>query len=327
MKPTPTFKVRLILLVTVAGPLLTLLFIPNVPQGTRLWGESLNAGHAVLFGIIAAMVLWTGKASSRFVKMSLARQYFGVGLAIQGLGVLTEFIQPYFHRDCELGDMVRDGVGLTAFLCAMAAYNHLLDGDRIRLSSWVRTLLRSIAVICLAGAFSTAGIWGLAYFYRAQQFPVLASYHSFLGRKFLLTPHASLQSVDPPGDWTERRPQDCAELSFFPAEFPGVTVEEVSPDWRGHDSLTFDLFSTLPTTIPLAFRIDDHKHDYSFNDRFNLELKIAPGLNHIAVPLSAIERGPRRRHIDLSSIARILVFAVNPKDTFSLYLSPIELTP
>lgn len=325
MNPTPTFKIRLVLLIVVAFPLLALLFIPNVPQGTRLWGESLNSGHAILFGIIAAMVLWTGKASSRFTSYALPKQYLLVGVGIQILGILTEFIQPLFHRDCEAGDMIRDGVGLTAFLCTLAAYNQFLDGDKIELTRRTRNGLRTIAVLCLLGAFAPAGVWGLAYLYRGEQFPVLASYHSFLGRKFLLTPHASLRPIEPPSDWIERRPQDCAELSFFPAEFPGLTIEEVSPDWHEYDSLAFDLFSKLPAPISLALRIDDHKHDYSFNDRYNLELTVAPGLNHVVVPMTAIERGPRRRRINLSSMARILLFAVNPKDTFSLYLSPVEL--
>jgi hypothetical protein len=325
MKRSPTLAVRAVLLILVSGPLLSLLFIQSIPQGGNLWGESLNAGHAVLFGVIAAMLLWTLKASDRFIKGTLLRQYLTAGICIQVLGVSTEFIQPYFHRDCEVGDMIRDGLGIFIFLSAVAVFNHKLDGNDHKLSRKKRLVLLTATVLSLLGVFFPAGEWALAYLYRAHQFPVLVAYDSWLSRKFFVTPDAQLKPAEPPSDWVTDRPAQCALMTFFPARYSGLTVQEVEPDWRGFNSLAFDVFSVLDSTVVLNLGAYDRKHNYAASDRFVTTLAIKKGLNHIAIPLGTIKQAPKRRKMDLGSMLRVLVYSSSPRDSFSLYFSPIVL--
>jgi hypothetical protein len=325
MTVTPSFRIRLVLLILVAGPLLSLLFVQNVPQGNSLWGESLNAGHSVLFGIIAVMVLWTGKARTEFTGWSLVRQYAGVGGMVLGLGVLTELIQPFFHRDCELGDMVRDAVGIFAFLAILSMFNHRLDGDRRELPRRVRSVLVLMTVVGLVGVSTPAAIWGLAYLHRNQMFPVIASYDSWLSRKFLFTQNARLEAVDPPSGWGEGGPKTCVRVTLCSALYPGIRIEEPAGDWTGFDSLQFDVYSEQPSELRLALRIDDQKHNFTYGDRYNGELRIVTGRNRISVPLSEIERGPKKRRLDLGHVGRIMIFAGTPEDTVSFYLGPLQL--
>ena len=52
--------------------------ISNIPQGTHLWRELLDAGHAILFGALALTLLWTANGSPRFRTLSARRQYVSV---------------------------------------------------------------------------------------------------------------------------------------------------------------------------------------------------------------------------------------------------------
>ncbi len=323
MKYSKLFPVRVALLVIVSGPLLSLLFIQGIPQEGNLWGESLNAGHAVLFGVIAAMLLWTLKARPQFTRGTVLRQYFTVGIAMQLLGITTELIQPYFHRDCELGDMIRDGVGIFIFLSVLATINHRLDDHARQIGRKVRLALITTTIVCLVAVSIPADGWALAYLHRAEQFPVVAAYDSWMSRKFLVMFYARLTPVDPPVGWTTERPDKCALVTFFPARFPGFVVQEVERDWRGFDSLRVDVYSELETIVLLTLGVDDFKRSYI--DRYNTVRKIGAGLNHISIPLAEIEQASKKRKLDLGSMDRIVLYSPSPRDSFSLYIGPISL--
>ncbi len=228
LKYSPSFAVRVVLLILVSGPLMSLLFIQSIPPGDHLWGESLNAGHAVLFGVIAGMLLWTLKAKSRFVELSVLRQFLTVGVTIEILGISTEFIQPYFNRDCELGDTMRCGVGVFMFLSVLAIFNHRLDAARRRIGRRVSSILLTITILALIGVSIPADSWALAYLHRARAFPVVASYDSWLSRKFVLMVDARLTPTPPPSGWVDERPETCGLVRFIRAVGPDLRCRKLS---------------------------------------------------------------------------------------------------
>jgi hypothetical protein len=100
------------------------------------------------------------------------------------------------------------------------------------------------------------------------------------------------------------------EVHLDQGTFPGVAWERPAPDWRGFDSLVLDLANPGTEVLVLSLRIEDMHHDLGFADRFNRRITLEPGIRHQAcIPLPAIENAPRNREMDLSAIARVMLFA------------------
>ncbi|MFZ1684343.1 MAG: VanZ family protein [Candidatus Zixiibacteriota bacterium] len=323
MKP-PKLAARIGLLCALLAGLLLLLLIPNVPQGTHLWRELLDAGHAVLFGVLAAVLLWTARGHAGFASRSSLSQYLRVGFPLFLFGIATEIIQPYFQRDGEFIDVFRDTSGILAALCLIGSLEMPSTGPGG--SPWSRIWLLRLAVVLLTvGVFETTGVWCLAYLHRNQAFPVLASFESRISRQFV-RPHQSRceplvnHPNVPNSDWT-----GWGRIWFDKTEYPGITIDELRSGWNGFDSLAFELYSPLTVPISLGLRVEDRKHDYSYNDRFNQELAVKPGLNRYAFALATIESAPRLRKMNFDDMGKIWIFGLSPTDTFSIFIGPIAL--
>ena len=89
--------------------------------------------------------------------------------------------------------------------------------------------------------------------------------------------------------------------------------------------MTFTVFSCLEKPVTIWIRIHDVHHDESFEDRYNDSFSIQPGLNPISIPLSRVRGAPARREMDLMQVDGIMIFAVNPDETFTLYLDAPRL--
>ena len=93
----------------------------------------------------------------------------------------------------------------------------------------------------------------------------------------------------------------------------------------GYSYFKLDIFSELPTTQLVTIRIDDLHHNNEYTDRFNKSVTIAPGLNHIQIPIDDIRLALVGREMDLSAMKAVLLFAVNPPEEFMLYVDSIRL--
>jgi VanZ family protein len=321
---SPKLAARFFLLCVLLAGLLLLLFIPNVPQGTHLWRELLDAGHAILFGVLAAVLLWTARGHAGFASRSSIYQYLWIGLPLFLFGIATEIIQPYFHRDGELIDVFRDTSGILAALCLIASLESApkKPDASARSRSW---LLRAAVLLLTIGVFETTGVWCLAYLHRNQAFPVLVSFESRISRQFVRPHQARLESAGDNPAFNDLTSIGLGKIWFDKTEYPGITVEELHSGWRDYDSLAFELYSPLKEPVSLGLRVEDRKHDYSYNDRFNQELVVEPGINRYALAVADIERAPRSRRMDFDDMGKIWIFGLNLPDTLSLFVSPIAL--
>ena len=117
-----------------------------------------------------------------------------------------------------------------------------------------------------------------------------------------------------------------ARLSFAVTEYPGLILREPFPDWTGYDRLEFELYSDAQVPRQMAIRINDTRHDNRYSDRFNRALTVSPGVNQFSVQLDEVRNAPQGRTMDMQSIHGIAIFAVSPRETFSVYLDGFRLT-
>src|SRR6185437_10340505 len=174
----------------------------------------------------------------------------------------------------------------------------------------VQSLIGRIAglVVCAAAA----AYWLLplaqcaqAYWERWTQFPVLAQFRSPRDLYFVSSsgtdtrivavgPHdggLALQTVLDSGPW------------------PGITLFELMPDWRGYHRLEVDLSNAGQTALPLNLRVNDRAHRGETDDRFNLELVLQPAERRtLSIPLESIASSPRSRRMDMSQISQLILF-------------------
>ncbi len=171
--------------------------------------------------------------------------------------------------------------------------------------------LLSGGLIVVPTALTTA-----AYFQRASLLPQLVQLNSRLGRHFLLASEAHFVSTRDGG------------LLLQPdrGRWPGVSLEEVWPDWRGYSTLVIDLTNPGTQAYWVFVRIDDRRPDPQYKDRYNQQFQLAPQSRRvIRIPLAEIESAPNGPVIDLAHMQKITLFEDGSTPTYAFYLNSLRL--
>lgn len=316
--------VGFLLIAVLLGAVLSL----AVPS-TTLWQRVLqDATHGPVFAGVA-MVLLAMRRVPAGAPSHAWRDHASAWIWAIALGAFTEIVQLVLpDRDASWMDVVRDAAG-AAFGLAVVA---IAERDR-RLATPLQAGYQRWAWP-VALAMFTLLAWrplqcAQAYGMRAAAFPTLGPLGSAADREFAEAPNARLTRAMLPGAW--RRPGETSRA--FRVDFrrgadrPAFELSEGSPDWRGYSVLALDL--TNPGARPLRFslRVLDERHDWTFEDRFNLPL-IVPARSRITVrvSLAAVAAAPARRPMDLSAIADLLLFhRGRPAEPGSFYVSRVWL--
>jgi hypothetical protein len=248
-------------------------------------------------------------------------------LGVLGLALLTEMLQSFSAtRHPEVSDVVHDLIGAMCGLGLFFTYDPQVTGKWAQWRQFPRHMIIRLCVVLVIGITLLPVVgWTYAYWDRASRFPSLLNFSSEWEMKFVKASNSELQVVVPPEGWNKLPEDKVGRVVFHPKRYPGIRLEEAYPDWQGYTTFQLDIFSNLPIPQSLAIRIDDVHHNNEYSDRFNRRLAISPGLNHIQIPLDDIRVAPVGREMDLSSIRRVLLFAVNPPEEFILYLDNIRL--
>jgi hypothetical protein len=161
-----------------------------------------------------------------------------------------------------------------------------------------------------------AAITAAAYIQRASQLPQLVQLNSTLGRHFL---HASEARVAPTSD---------RGLLVQPdrGHWPGVSLDEVWPDWRGYSTLVLDLSNPGPQAFSIFIRIDDRRPDPKYKERYNQQFQLAPQVRRvIRIPLVEIQSAPSGAAIDLAHMQKIMLFEDGSTPTYAFHLNSLRL--
>ncbi len=296
------------------------------PARTLFWEVTFDAGHAPLFGVLAAAALalspgpvsWSGSARVRHYLLA-----FGVAVVV---GALSEAAQGGTAEGGEALDVVRDAAGAAAALLVAAALDRSLRPHLPprRISS-PRVLVAAGAAL-LAAAFAPLVLAGALYLRRDAAFPTIWDPGAGWPSRFSsVSTSARLELVRAPSGRGGGTEGSVARVTFLPSEYPGLVIDEPYPDWRGYGRLVFDAFSGEAGPTRVVLRIDDDRHDGRYEDRFNRSLTLRPGWNAVSIPLREVRSAPRGRGMDMARIRRLVLFAVRPTAPFSICLGAMRL--
>lgn len=305
---------------------LSLLLIP-IPSETFFWKAVGAFAHVPLFGFVAILLLrwsrmWNGAAA-----LAPLRPYRFAMVGVLGFALLTEVLQSLSAtRHPEISDVGRDLLGATCALGWSLTCDQKMSGKWAQWSQFPRNMIIRLCVVLMLGVtlLPVAG-WIYAYWDRAMRFPDFLQFSSSWEMKFVKTSDSDVQIVPPPAGWKKSAEDRVGRVVFHTKKYPSIRINEPYPDWRRYSHFKLDIFSELSTPQLITILIDDLHHNNQYSDRFNKAITIAPGLNHIQIPIDDIRQAPVSREMDLSAIKAVLLFAVNPPEEFSLYIDNIRL--
>jgi hypothetical protein len=180
------------------------------------------------------------------------------------------------------------------------------------------TKLALEAVALLSGGLLIVptAITAAAYVKRASQLPQLVQLNSTLGRHFLL---ASEARVAPTIDGGLLVQPD-------PGHWPGVSLDEVWPDWRDYSTLVVDLSNPGTQAFGIFVRIDDRRPDPQYKERYNQQFQLPPQSRRVVrIPLREIQSAPSGAAIDLAHMQKIMLFEDGSTPTYAFHLNSLRL--
>jgi hypothetical protein len=120
--------------------------------------------------------------------------------------------------------------------------------------------------------------------------------------------------------------QHSLRLELYPSDYPGFFPIIHDHDWRDWRTLCFDLFNPQENQqVQVTVRIDDRDNYPEFGDRYNGRFNLQPGMNRIAIPLSALTASDTHRNLDPGHIQRLGIFVVRPAKRIVLYVDYLRL--
>jgi VanZ family protein len=308
MKPKPVASRPLLLrtaaLIAAAIGLLALWHFGVIESSNRLVRALHSSAHFPVFGALAAVIFALLRLHGRGHAARGNGTYVAAFLAMIVLSLATEGLQTQLPaREGSLRDVLVNLLGAATALALLRLREDPI-GRRVRLLLWAWVVTATLVVALPLAAL------GAAYTKRTMDFPTLLRFNLALDRLHVLPANARLSREALPAAF--REPGDARSLcvTLGTASFPGITIPDPMPDWRGYEALELDLTNVGQAPLRLSLRIDDVLHDGRREDRFNGRIVLpAQARQRIHIPLASIRDAPEGRPLELDGIARMLLFA------------------
>jgi hypothetical protein len=267
-----------------------LLFIP-LPIPPTYAGRTLeNAGHTPLFLIATLSVLLVLR---RDLRLEGARLYAFAGLIGVGAGLLSEIAQKPLRRDASWEDVFADAVGVFCALGLAALFER-----RAAIGKLARSAAALVTLACLFVYFTPIVSMTRAYLHRNGQFPVLVDFASDTELYWVVGFGVNRNIV-----------RGALEVEFDADKFPGLSLHEPMPDWRGFKTLVIDVENPEAIPLELGIRVHDRRRGRTYSDRFTRRFELAATERRVLrITLEDIRRAPRDRLMDMGHISDITLF-------------------
>lgn len=318
----PTPRLRLILGLLLSGILLLLPW----PMGHSLGSEALeNAAHAPLFAVVASLALRARRSVRADLTLRL-RDYLAVWGLMTLLGALTEVVQALVGRDASLEDLANDALG-AALAVAVTACLRRETFVTARPASWIVPALIAAGTL----AYAAPPLWSAAaYAQRWMQRPVLWQWRTPLDGYFLSHSNSRITPVPASACLADAAaPLPGGQALWIVLDsgpYPGLTLDEPYPDWRGYRALAIDVANPGAEPVPLTLRVDDALHNHHYEDRYTGTFELpARKRTRLQIALREIERTPSGRNLDIARVASLMVFRAGPAPGSAMCLFSIEL--
>jgi predicted MPP superfamily phosphohydrolase len=115
------------------------------------------------------------------------------------------------------------------------------------------------------------------------------------------------------------------KVSLPPGQYPGINFREVRGDWSGFRYLRMDISNPSKEAFKFHIRIDDEKSGWEYADRFDTNLNLKPGMNHLSIPTDFIRTNIHHNPLNLKRVERMMVFIPNNSKQREFYIDNIRL--
>jgi VanZ family protein len=294
------------------------------PQASRFDGDLHDFGHVLVFGVMGLML---SRTLRRAFTPAPRRRLVTLASLAAGLvfGYGTEYAQGFLGGTPSWGDVARDMLGCAVGSCAAFALERSATPGARRVF-WTAALL---GIVVGGGSLATTL---LDYRARDALFPVLLDSAEPNSRSFVAAFDSTLR-VEPVPD--DLRPLDAnlaargtpaIRVPLDRGNWPGLTLTEPVRDWRGWRALVIELANPTDAPLRIEVRVNDRLHDNRFEDRYNRGVELpARSRGRFEFPLAEIERAPQGRRMDLTDIAKLVIFHGGPAPGRAFYVERVSL--
>ncbi|UCC80217.1 MAG: VanZ family protein [Candidatus Zixiibacteriota bacterium] len=305
--------------------LLLALKYTRIPNSDFLLKEINNLKHIPFFGILSLLLLglitWI---FGKIIKKRITHYFIAFVLAVI-IGGLSEYQQIAGPRDADVMDFLKDVAGAFSFLASYAIFDRRMELYRNARRGRMKTVIFIAAALSIVLALIPIALKGIACIRRHEISPAICTFDSFWENYYLEASHAKIKKAEIPTGLTGFSIDYIVYIEFDVASYPGFKIEGPFPDWSDYRYLGFMVYSELKDPLILHVRIDDTHYRGTYQDRFNHEFNIIPGLNDIQIPLDDIKHGSVYRELDIDSIKALYIFASYPDKPFGLFIGDIKL--
>jgi len=311
--------------------LVAVFFISSLPSQGLVFPSVQDSSHTIVFfwGCTILLNVWFSTLKIKPKRM----QIIGVCVLAFLLGVVIEFIQPYFGRNKSLVDAYNDFAG-----CSAAGF--LFWRLQIKQASHKRFCLLFACILIVSGLIQPIKHLQLLW-QRNTAMPVLFNFEA-AWEKNLWTPNDGTNveilkgstvknSIDLKQTITWLNETNFAKITFKRGVlYPGISFPFIYNDWHDYSLLTFEVFWPQGQTVPnkeiqLHLRIHDTEHNNDYDDRFNRILMVKPGLNVFEISLEDVKSAPKSRLLKLKAVDSMSIFLIKPKEDIMLYVDNFVL--
>jgi hypothetical protein len=306
---------QLLLAVILLGFVSAFFWPMEFPVDGQFWRTVMDSAHLPLFALITFICY--GFVSDRNLSHERKCKYAFIAAAI--ISIAIELTQPLVGRTRSDLDQI---YGIGGALCGAAL-----------LFLWPRRgekqVLGSMILLLLVFVFATSAPAMKKYSilnWRSEQFPILGSFED--STDYLLwRPNYYAYTGEGTYKWTTNYVSQGEFAMAVDAKnggWPGVDYDAGEQDWSGYEAFAFDLYNPADSFV-LRMRIDDDGDCSSYGKRFDLELDMDTGWNHVNISASEIAAAPEGRSLNLKAIRRIVMFISEDDAPRRFHLDNIRL--
>lgn len=306
------------LLLLAVGGVFFLLLSTSISSEDDLIKEINNFGHIVLFGMLAIGLLLWMKATQRERIASTVMQYLLTFVTALGIATLIEFLQVFGARSADLGDGLRNALGVTVFLGCYALFDDRLT--RVyRLRRWIKALCLIALLVVPALALAPVAQAVRFEYTKFSQLPALMDFDEDWEYGLVLRSGANIYPINAGthAGW--------ARAQFQSGVFASLLFKKFWRYWGSYSRLVIELHSEAAQPETLSLLVFDMDYVYEWEDGFRHDAVLQPGANKITIDLSDIQRGPHSRQLQLCCIQAIELFRAREPRRLSIRIKRIAL--
>jgi len=289
-----------------------ILLIGFLPDTGLIYPALQDSSHAVVFFIFTLILFKVIQHDSKKISISIS-----ICISTFLLGGVIELIQPYFGRHQSHIDLLYDSIG--SFAAGVFYWR-----ERIKKKS-IRLILSLLCAISLALSLSLPTTKLFIVWQQYQGLPVLMDFDRVWEDEIrALNLSTKLHLASSPVGWQNKT--KVAEVVFgVGSQYPGFSTPNIYGDWSNYQNLSIDIYSEETAVVKVIVRVNDEFHNKRFEDRFNRQLTIKPGLNKVLIKLDDIREAPHLRRMKVDEIASMAFFMKGLDETKTLFFDNIEL--